>query len=48
VSKAFDILSQRAAAGGFPPPSPIVTGLNGKRQTSCVDPDGTRVVFMEP
>lgn len=48
VSKAFDILSRRAAAGGFPPPSPIVTGLNGKRQTSCIDPDGTEVVFMEP
>jgi catechol 2,3-dioxygenase-like lactoylglutathione lyase family enzyme len=48
VAKAFDILSRRAAAGGFPPPSPITTGLNGKRQTSCVDPDGTRVVFMEP
>jgi len=39
------LLRSRAAAGGFPPPSPVVDGPGGRRQTSCIDPDGTRVVF---
>ncbi len=47
VSQTFAILSRRAATGGFPAPSPITTEVDGRRQTSCVDPDGTRVVFRE-
>jgi catechol 2,3-dioxygenase-like lactoylglutathione lyase family enzyme len=47
VSGAVAILNQRALRGGFPSPSPIEIGLNGRRQASCVDPDGTRVVLME-
>jgi catechol 2,3-dioxygenase-like lactoylglutathione lyase family enzyme len=47
LAKAWEILSRRAAAGGFPAPSPIAPGRNGRRETSCVDPDGTRVVLTE-
>jgi catechol 2,3-dioxygenase-like lactoylglutathione lyase family enzyme len=48
VPKAFAILRSRAAAGNFPLPSPITIGFDGRRQTSCIDPDGTKVVFTEP
>jgi len=48
VPKAFAILRSRASAGSFPMPSPITIGPNGRRQTSCTDPDGTQVVFTEP
>jgi catechol 2,3-dioxygenase-like lactoylglutathione lyase family enzyme len=47
VSETVAILNGRAIRGGFPSPTPIETGPNGSRQASCVDPDGTRVVFME-
>jgi catechol 2,3-dioxygenase-like lactoylglutathione lyase family enzyme len=48
VSKAIAILRARAAAGSFPWPNPITIGINGQRQTRCIDPDGTQVVLMEP
>lgn len=41
------ILRDRALAGGFPPPAPVTPGLGGGRETSCVDPDGTLVVFAD-
>jgi len=47
VAKAVEILNHRADIGGFPKPSPITVGLNGKRQTSLIDPDGTKVILME-
>jgi catechol 2,3-dioxygenase-like lactoylglutathione lyase family enzyme len=47
VSAAASILRDRAIAGGFAPPSPITPRPDGGRQTSCVDPDGTRVVFAD-
>jgi len=47
AAKAADILAQRASAGGFAPPAPLSVGVDGRRRTSCVDPDGTRVVLEE-
>jgi catechol 2,3-dioxygenase-like lactoylglutathione lyase family enzyme len=47
VGRTFALLNQRASAGGFPPPSPVEIRPDGARQTSCVDPDGTRVVLLE-
>jgi catechol 2,3-dioxygenase-like lactoylglutathione lyase family enzyme len=48
VTKAAQLLSTRATSLGLPPPSAISLGENGRRRFSCVDPDGTRVVFQEP
>jgi len=39
------LLTARAKAGEFPAPTPVVAGPGGRPQTSCIDPDGTRVVF---
>jgi catechol 2,3-dioxygenase-like lactoylglutathione lyase family enzyme len=47
VAKAVDTLTQRAAQGNFPPPTPIIVGPEGKRETSVTDPDGMKVVIME-
>jgi catechol 2,3-dioxygenase-like lactoylglutathione lyase family enzyme len=46
VDRAFDSLTRRAKALGIPGPAPISTGPHGHRQTSCIDPDGTRVVLV--
>jgi catechol 2,3-dioxygenase-like lactoylglutathione lyase family enzyme len=47
AGRTFALLKQRAAVGGFPPPSPVEFRPDGARETSCVDPDGTRVVLWE-
>jgi len=47
AAKAAEILAQRAQAGGFSSPAPLSVGVDGRRRTSCVDPDGTRVVLEE-
>ncbi len=41
------VLTARAKTLGLAPPAPVSTGADGRRQTSCLDPDGTRVVFKE-
>lgn len=47
VSSAAAILRDAAIAGGFPPPAPVTHVLSGGLQTSCVDPDGTLIVFTD-
>jgi catechol 2,3-dioxygenase-like lactoylglutathione lyase family enzyme len=47
VGKAFDELSARARRLGLAAPKPVAVGPDGLRQTSVVDPDGTRVVLKE-
>jgi catechol 2,3-dioxygenase-like lactoylglutathione lyase family enzyme len=47
VAKAAQLLSARAKSLGLLPPSAISVGDNGRRRISCIDPDGTRVVFQE-
>jgi len=47
AAKTAELLTTRAKALGFSPPAPLGVAANGARQTSCVDPDGTRVVFRE-
>ena len=47
LDQAIAILNERAARGGFPRPGPVSLGPRGRRQTNCVDPDGTRVVLRE-
>jgi lactoylglutathione lyase len=47
AGSAAEILSARARSGGFPAPSPVTIAADGKRETSVVDPDGTRVVLSE-
>ncbi len=47
VSSAAAILRDAALAGGFPPPAPVTHVLSGGLQTSCVDPDGTLIVFTD-
>jgi lactoylglutathione lyase len=47
AAQAAAILAPRAAAAGLPPPAPPTIGPDGRLQTSCVDPDGTRVVLSE-
>jgi lactoylglutathione lyase len=47
AAKAAEILAARAQSGGFSPPAPLSTAADGRRQTSVVDPDGTRVVLSE-
>ena len=48
VARAGEILANRALPAGCKPPSAMKTGVNGKRQINCFDPDGTRVEIMEP
>jgi len=47
AARAAAILAARSTAAGTPPPAPVTIGRDGRRQTSCVDPDGTRVVLSE-
>jgi catechol 2,3-dioxygenase-like lactoylglutathione lyase family enzyme len=47
VAKTVDTLTQRAAQGSFPPPTPIIVDPEGNRETSVTDPDGMKVVIME-
>jgi catechol 2,3-dioxygenase-like lactoylglutathione lyase family enzyme len=47
AAKAFEILAARSRSGECPAPAPVSTAADGKRQTSAVDPDGTRVVLSE-
>lgn len=48
VEVAGAILAQRTLPAGCPPPTPLKTGINGRRQINYFDPDGTRVEIMEP
>ena len=48
VAKAGEILKNRPLPEGCKPPTPIATGVNGKRQINYYDPDGTRIEIMEP
>jgi catechol 2,3-dioxygenase-like lactoylglutathione lyase family enzyme len=48
AAKTYAVLATRAKSLGFPGPAAVGTTPDGRRQTSCVDPDGTRVVFQEP
>jgi lactoylglutathione lyase len=48
VSDADQILRERELPDGCKPLTPMRTGINGKRQLNCYDPDGTRVELMEP
>jgi catechol 2,3-dioxygenase-like lactoylglutathione lyase family enzyme len=47
AAKTVELLTARAKATGFSLPTPLTVAADGSRQTSCVDPDGTRVVFRE-
>ncbi len=47
IAKTFATLGARAKKLGLPAPAPITTAHDGLRQTSVVDPDGTRVVLKE-
>lgn len=47
AAKAAELLTARAKALGFAPPAPVNVSADGRRQTSCMDPDGTRVVLKE-
>jgi catechol 2,3-dioxygenase-like lactoylglutathione lyase family enzyme len=48
VAQSGEILKGRTLPEGCKPPTPIATGVNGKRQINYYDPDGTRVEIMEP
>ena len=48
VARAAEILNARPFPAGCKPPTPMKTGVNGKRQVNYYDPDGTRVEIMEP
>jgi lactoylglutathione lyase len=48
VAKTGDLLKGRALPEGCKPPTPVATGVNGKRQINYYDPDGTRIEVMEP
>ena len=47
AAKAFETLTARSQSGEFPAPAPLSTTREGKRQTSVVDPAGTRVILSE-
>ncbi len=47
AGRAAEVLAARAQSGGFPAPSPVSTAADGRRQTSVIDPDGTRVILSE-
>jgi catechol 2,3-dioxygenase-like lactoylglutathione lyase family enzyme len=42
-----ELLTARAKALGLSPPAAVTVAADGRRQTSCLDPDGTRVIFKE-
>jgi lactoylglutathione lyase len=48
VPEAEQILRDRELPDGCKTLTPMRTGVNGKRQLNCYDPDGTRVELMEP
>lgn len=47
AAKTAEMLTARAKVLGFDPPAPVSVAADGRRQTSCVDPDGTRVILKE-
>jgi hypothetical protein len=47
AAKTVERLTSRAKTLGLPPPDPVSIASDGQRQTSCIDPDGTRVVLKE-
>lgn len=47
AAKAAETLAARSKSGDFPFPAPVSTAADGRRQTSVVDPDGTRIVLSE-
>lgn len=48
VASAETSLKGRPLPQGCKAMTPLKTGVNGKRQINCFDPDGTRVEVMEP
>ena len=48
VAKAGEILKERPLPADCKPPTPMKTGVNGRRQINYFDPDGTRIEIMEP
>lgn len=48
VTQTAALLKGRVLPAGSKAPTPIATGVNGKRQINYYDPDGTRVEVMEP
>jgi catechol 2,3-dioxygenase-like lactoylglutathione lyase family enzyme len=47
VSKVTSTFATRHLPAGCKDVTPVRTGVNGKRQINCYDPDGTRVEVME-
>jgi len=47
ATKTAALLTWRAKALGFPPPAAVSVADDGRWQTSCIDPDGTRVILTE-
>jgi len=47
LAETVAAVNRRASAAGFAPLGPIQTGRDGRREVSCVDPDGTTVVLSE-
>jgi len=47
AARAAAELATRSQSGEFPSPAPVGTAADGRRQTSVVDPDGTRVILSE-
>jgi catechol 2,3-dioxygenase-like lactoylglutathione lyase family enzyme len=47
ATKTAEELTVRAKKLGIAPPAPVSVASDGRRQTSCVDPDGTLVVLKE-
>jgi catechol 2,3-dioxygenase-like lactoylglutathione lyase family enzyme len=47
LAETAKTLTERAKTTGFAPPSAPTTSAFGEREISCIDPDGTRVVFVE-
>ena len=48
AARAEQTLKSRPLPAGCKALTPLKTGVNGKRQVNCYDPDGTRVELMEP
>lgn len=48
VEQAGTLLAARPLPASCKPPTPLKTGVNGKRQINYFDPDGTRIELMEP
>ena len=47
AAKTAELLTTRAKALGISPPAAVSVAADGRAQTSCLDPDGTRVILKE-